>query len=108
VRLVAAELGVRYLLEGSVRKLGGKARITAQLIDGGNGEHVWASSFDEESEDIVALQDAVADKVYSSVAGFQGEIRLAEEGAMWAKSDMDLEEYDYYLRGHAIFFRYTK
>jgi tetratricopeptide (TPR) repeat protein len=108
VRQVAKDLGVRYVLEGSMRKLGNKARITAQLINGTTGEHVWATSFDEQGDDIVALQDAVAAKVYASIAGFQGEIRHAEEQTAWKKSAMDLEEYDYYLRGHALFFQYTK
>jgi hypothetical protein len=108
VRQIARELGVRYILEGSIRKSGNKARITAQLINGASGEHVWAKSFDEEGEDIVALQEAVATKVYGSIAGFQGEIRHAEEQTAWKKSDMDLEEYDYYLRGHELFFNYTK
>jgi adenylate cyclase len=65
VKQVGRELGVRYVLEGSVRRAGGRVRITAQLIDATNGAHLWADRFDGSLEDIFELQDKVA----SSVAG---------------------------------------
>jgi adenylate cyclase len=108
VQQVAQDLGVHYVLEGSVRKGGGKIRVTAQLVDALTGEHVWANRFDEEFDNVVALQEDVADKIYESVAGFTGEIRRSEVEAAWRKSAPSLEEYDYYLRGHALYFRFTK
>src|SRR6202011_2387467 len=65
VKRVGRELGVRYVLEGSVRKAGGRGRITAQLIDAATGAHLWADRFDGSLEDVFDLQDKVA----SSVAG---------------------------------------
>jgi adenylate cyclase len=65
VKQVGRELGVRYILEGSVRKAGGRVRITTQLIDAGSGAHLWADRFDGSLEDVFDLQENVA----SSVAG---------------------------------------
>src|ERR1051325_5171031 len=65
VKQVGRELGVRYALEGSVRKAGGRVRITAQLIDAMSGAHLWADRFDGSLEDVFNLQDHVA----RSVAG---------------------------------------
>ena len=67
VQQVAEELGVRYVLEGSVRKAGEKIRITAQLIDAVNGHHVWAERFDRDLKDIFALQDEIAMKVLTAL-----------------------------------------
>jgi adenylate cyclase len=67
VQQVAEELGVRYVLEGSVRKAGNKIRITAQLIDAVNGHHLWAERFDRDLKDIFALQDEIAMKVLTAL-----------------------------------------
>lgn len=70
VRQIAADLGVRYVLEGSARKSGDRLRITAQLIDAGNGgKHIWAERFDQNVADIFAIQDAVTAKVVEAVRG---------------------------------------
>jgi tetratricopeptide (TPR) repeat protein len=108
VQQVAADLGVTYVLEGSVRRAADKVRVTAQLIDGRTGEHVWANRFDQEFDNVVALQQEVASKIYASLGGFEGEIQKSEAAAAWRKSAPTLEEYDYYLRGHAVFFHFTK
>ncbi|HVR68208.1 MAG TPA: adenylate/guanylate cyclase domain-containing protein [Verrucomicrobiae bacterium] len=108
VQQVAADLGVSYVLEGSVRKAGGKIRVTAQLIDARTGDHVWADRYDEESDNVVALQGEVASKIYASLGGLRGEITKSEEAVAWQKAAPDLEEYDYYLRGHALLYRETK
>jgi TolB-like protein len=98
VKQVGRELGVRYVLEGSVRKTGGRVRITAQLIDASTGAHLWADRFDGSLEDLFDLQDRVA----TSVAGTLGprleaaEIRRASE-----RSTTDLIAYDLYLRARA-------
>lgn len=108
VQIVGQDLKVNYVIEGSVKKAGEKIRVTAQLIDAASGEHVWASRYDEESSDIAVLQDDVANKIYNTLAGLRGEIMKKEETQAWRKSSPSLEEYDYYLRGHQLFFRFTK
>jgi TolB-like protein len=98
VKRVGSELGVRYVLEGSVRKSGNRVRITAQLIDASTGAHLWADHFDGPLEDVFDLQDKVA----SSVAGV---IEPALEAAEIRRSDerptTDLTAYDFYLRALA-------
>src|SRR3546814_16336297 len=71
-RQVAGELGVRYVLEGSVRKQGEKVRITAQLIDAPSDSHVWADRFDEAGTDIFALQERIAERINGTLAGHGG------------------------------------
>ena len=93
VQQVAADLGVAYVLEGSVKKMtDGTVRVTAQLIDGQSGDHVWASRMDKQG-DVVVLQEDVANAVYNSLAGLEGEIRKDEERRAWSKSAPSLEEY---------------
>jgi adenylate cyclase len=107
VQQVAGDLGVAYVLEGSVKKTqGNRVRVTAQLIDAQTGDHVWADRFDREG-DVIVLQEDVANEVYDSLAGIRGEIRKDEERRAWSKSAPSLDEYDYYLRGHQYFFRWT-
>jgi TolB-like protein/class 3 adenylate cyclase len=105
VKQVGRELGVRYVLEGSVRKAGGRVRITAQLIDALSGAHLWADRFDGSLEDIFELQDKVA----SSVAGvIEPTLQAAEMRRSAARPTIDLTAYDLYLRALAIFFPNTK
>jgi adenylate cyclase len=108
VRQVGRDLGVHYVLEGSVRDAGGKVRITAQLIDAESGDHVWADRFDEEGGDIAALQDAVGHKIYQTVAGLQGQVMEKERAGAWGKSGPGIEEYDYVLRGYGLFLRFER
>jgi adenylate cyclase len=108
VRQVGKDLGVNYVLEGSVRDAGGKVRVTAQLIDAASGDHVWADRFDEEGSDLAALQDAVAHRIYQAVAGFQGQLMEKERAVAWSKPEPELEEYDYNLRGQRLFLRLEK
>jgi TolB-like protein/class 3 adenylate cyclase len=101
VKQVGRELGVRYVLEGSVRKGVGRVRITAQLIEAVTGAHLWADRFDGSLEDVFDLQDKVA----SSVAGvIEPALRVAETARSAGRSTPDLTAYDLYLRGHAMFF----
>ena len=100
VKRVGRELGVHYVLEGSVRKVGGRVRITAQLIDALNGAHLWADRFDGSLEDVFDLQDKVA----SSVAGvIEPTLQTAETARSAARPTSDLTAYDLYLRGSAMF-----
>src|SRR5262249_16613944 len=105
VKQVGRELGVRYVLEGSVRKAGGRVRITAQLIEATTGAHLWADRFDGSLEDVFDLQDNVA----SSVAGvIEPALQAAEMRRTEARPTNDLSAYDFYLRALAAFFPITK
>jgi adenylate cyclase len=81
VKQVGRDLGVRYVLEGSVRKAADRIRVTAQLIDATTGAHVWAERYDRKSEDIFALQDEVT---LSVVAVIEPSLRQAEAAALKA------------------------
>jgi adenylate cyclase len=105
VRQVGKDLGVNYVLEGSVRDAGGKVRVTAQLIDAASGDHIWADRFDEEGGDIAAMQDAVGHRIYHTVAGILGHVMENERTGAWGKSGPGHEEYDYVIRGHDLFLR---
>jgi adenylate cyclase len=99
VKQVGRELGVRYVLEGSVRKAGGRVRITAQLIDTTTGAHLWADRFDGSLEDVFDLQDKVA----SSVAGvIEPALQAAETARSAGRPTNDLTAYDLYLRAYAM------
>jgi adenylate cyclase len=105
VKQVGRELGVRYVLEGSVRKAAGRVRITAQLIEAETGAHLWADRFDGSLEDVFELQDGVA----ISVAGvIEPALEMAEIRRSAARPTTDLSAYDFYLRALAIFFPITK
>jgi tetratricopeptide (TPR) repeat protein len=105
VKQVGRELGVRYVLEGSVRKAGNRVRITGQLIDTSTGAHLWAERFDGGLEDIFDLQDQVTASVVGAIAPKleQAEIERAQR-----KPTESLDAYDYYLRGIAAFNRWTR
>ena len=107
VQQIGQELGVRYVLEGSVRKSADKANVTAQLIDATTGDHVWASRYDEQGDDVAAMQEEVANRVYDTLAGLRGQLRKDEEQHAWSKAGPSLTEYDYYLRGHQLLMRDT-
>lgn len=105
VRRVGRELGVRYVLEGSIRKSGDRVRITAQLIEAENGTHLWADRFDGRLEDVFELQDRVA----TSVAGaIEPKLLLAEIQRTGRKPTESLDAYDLYLRAFAQFHQYTE
>jgi adenylate cyclase len=93
---VSRELGVRYLLEGSVRKAGGRVRITAQLVDATTAGHVWAERYDRDLEDIFALQDEVTHEI---VEALQVQLTLGERERPRRAPTNNLEAYEYYLRG---------
>jgi tetratricopeptide (TPR) repeat protein len=96
VRQVAKELGVRYVLEGSVRRSGNRLRITAQLVDGTTGGHLWASKFDGTVEDIFDVQDKITENV---VAVVEPHIQQAEINRSRRERPGSLAAYDLYLRG---------
>ena len=105
VKRVGRELGVRYVLEGSVRKAGGCVRITAQLIEVTSGAHLGADRFNGSHEDVFDLQDEVA----SSVAGvIQPALQAAETARSASRPTSDLTACDLYLRAHAMFLSSAK
>ena len=105
VKQVAQELGVRYVLEGSVRKAANQVRITGQLIDTATGAHIWADRFDGALDDIFDLQDQVA----SNVAGaIEPKLRQSEIERASRKPAASLSAYDLYLRALAQSYRYTE
>ena len=95
VRQVSNELGVRYVLEGSVRKSGNRIRITGQLIDGSSGAHLWANRFDGRLEDVFDLQDQITESVVGSI---EPTLRKAEIERSRKIRPENLDAYDLYLR----------
>ena len=102
---VGRELGVRHVLEGSVRKAGNRVRITAQLIDGADGGHLWADRYDRDLQDIFAVQDEVTQKI---VAALQVKLSEGERARLAHKDTENLEAYDELLRGKQLFLEFTK
>jgi len=99
VKQIGRELGVRYVLEGSVRKAGGRVRITSQLIDASTGAHIWADRFDGALDDIFELQDQVASGV---VGAIEPRLRQSEIERAHRKPTESLDAYDLYLRALAL------
>jgi len=95
IRQVGRELGVRYVLEGGVRKAGSRLRITAQLIDAETGAHLWADKFDGGIDDIFDLQDRITDKVIGIV---EPSLKRSEIERARRKRPENLDAYDNYLR----------
>jgi len=95
VQDVAKDLGVRYVLEGSVRRAGNRLRITAQLIDAETGDHLWAERYDRELKDIFTVQDEVARNVVSELAIT---LKASESERLYRKHTENIEVYDLYLR----------
>jgi TolB-like protein len=101
VKQVGRDLGVRYVLEGAVRKAGARVRVTAQLIDALYGTHLWADRFDGSPEDVFDLQDKIA----SSVAGvIEPALQAAETARSADRPTNDLTAYDLYLRAYEMYF----
>ena len=105
VKDVARDLGVRYVLEGSVRKSGDRVRITAQLIDAIADKHIWAENYDRDLEDIFAIQDEVARAIITSVAPeyLSAEMRRAQR-----KEERNLDAWDAFMRGYWHLLRFTE
>jgi TolB-like protein len=95
VRQVGRELGVRYVLEGSVRKIGNNLRVTGQMVDASTGAHIWADRFDRSSDDIFALQDEIA---LSAVGAIAPSLRRAEIDRVKRQRTDSLDAYDLVLR----------
>jgi TolB-like protein len=105
VTKVAEELGVRYVLEGSVRKAGERVRIAAQLIDALRGHHVWAERYDRDLKDIFAIQDEITMKI---ITALQVKLTEGERARLMARGTQNLEAYLKLLQGREKFFTVTK
>ena len=99
VRQVGSELGVRYVLEGSIRKAGGRIRMTAQLIEAQSNKHLWAEKLDGQIDDLFELQDTLTMKIVSSVSL---KLEIAEFERVKAKATVDLDAYDLYQKATAL------
>jgi adenylate cyclase len=102
VKQVGNELGVRYVLEGSVRKAGSRVRVTAQLIEAAGGNHIWAQRYDRELRDIFDLQDEITNAVVGAV---EPELAIAERDRATRKATGSLDAWDLYQRGMWHFWR---
>ena len=102
---VAAELGVKFILEGSVRKAGQRVRVTGQLIDGTSGGHLWADRFDRDLTDIFAIQDEITETIVDQL-----KIKLLpkEKKAIAQAPTSNVEAYTYYLKGRQFFYNSTR
>lgn len=105
IKQVGRELGVRYVLEGSVRKAGGRVRITGQLIEVATGMHLWADHFDGTLNDVFELQDKVTSSVVGAIAP---SVTRAEMERAKRKPPDNLNAYDCFLRGQSAMWRNTK
>jgi len=105
VRQVGRELGVRYVLEGSVRKAGKRIRVTAQLIDASTHAHIWADRFDSDLEDIFDLQDRLTSNVVGAIFP---RLERAEIERAQRNPTENLQAYDYYLRAQFALYQYTR
>jgi tetratricopeptide (TPR) repeat protein len=105
VKQVGRELGVRYVLEGSVRKASGRVRVTGQLIDSSTGAHLWGDRFESALNDIFDLQDKVTASVVGAIAP---QLEQAEMERARRKPTESLDAYDYFLRGMASLYERNK
>lgn len=104
IRQVAKELGVRYVLEGSVRRAGNQIRVNAQLIDASTDGHIWAERYDGTIDDIFALQDRVTNKIVSSLAV---KLTQGEQEQIYSRETEVVEAYDTFLKGWEQYLRQT-
>ena len=100
VKQVGRELGVKYVLEGSVQRSGDRLRITAQLIDASTGKHLWAERYDRELKELFAVQDEIAKKI---ITALQVKLTQGEKARVWAKSTNNLEAYLKFIEGSGSF-----
>jgi adenylate cyclase len=105
VKQVSRELGVRYVVEGSVRKAGERVRISAQLIDAVTGAHVWAETYDRQLRDIFAVQDEITQAIVGSI---NPALREAEVARVAHKEPRNLDAYDLAMRGWWHWFKFTE
>jgi len=102
VQQIGKELGVRYVVEGSVQRAGDRVRITAQLIDTTTGYHLWSENYDREITDIFALQDEITLKLMETI---NIKLTSGEQARLWAGATTNIQAYDKYMRGNECLYR---
>jgi adenylate cyclase len=105
IKQVGRDLGVRYVLEGSVRKAGNRVRITAQLIDASTGTHIWSERYDRDLADTFAVQDEITESV---VGAIEPELLLVERQRAAQKAPETTDAWDHYLRGLWRFYQFNR
>jgi TolB-like protein/class 3 adenylate cyclase/tetratricopeptide (TPR) repeat protein len=105
VRQIGRELGVRYVLEGSVRRSGNRLRFTAQLVEAASGSHIWADRFDGETSDVFDLQDRITESV---VGAIEPSLQMAEIERLRRKPAASLDAYDLLLRAQQLEYEFTE
>ena len=105
VQQIGKELGVRYVLEGSVQKAGDRVRITAQLIDTTTGYHLWSENYDRDLSDIFALQDELTMKLISAM---EVNLTFGEQARLWEGATSNIQAYHMHMRGNDCMFRYNE
>ena len=105
VKQIAKELGVRYILEGSVQKAGNRVRITAQLIDAITDYHMWSESYDRNMSDIFAVQDEITMKLISAI---QVNLTAGEQARLWEGGTTNIKAYDMHMRGDVCLDRHNE
>ncbi len=101
LKQVGRELGVRYVLEGSVRKAGNRVRVTGQLIDAGSGAHIWADRFDRDLTDIFAVQDELTHEI---IAALKIKLSAAEKALIAVSGTKNVSAHDFFLKGRELLF----
>ena len=104
VQEVAEQLGVRYVLEGSVQKSGEKLRVTAQLVDAVNGKHIWAERYDRKLDDLFAMQDEITNKIFYEM---HVKLTIGERAYNWQKHFGDPEGMRLHMKGFDRFLTFT-
>jgi len=104
LRRIADELGVRYVLEGSVRRGGDRLRITAQLIDADDGSHLWAERYDRPVDDLFDIQDEITKEI---VTALRVKLTDGEEARVWARGTNNIEAWQYAIRAMELFMSFT-
>jgi len=105
VREIGRTLGARYVLEGSVRKVSNRVRLTAQLIDSLDGHHLWADRYDGGVEDVFDLQDRITQEIVSAL---EVQLTLGEQARVWRKRSGSPLVYDHYLKGRSLYLNFAR
>jgi adenylate cyclase len=105
IREIGRILGARYVLEGSVRKVGNRVRLTAQLIDSLDGSHLWADRFDGGLDDVFDLQDRITQEIVSAL---EVQLTLGEQARVWRKRSGSPLVYEYFLKGRSLYANFAR
>jgi TolB-like protein/class 3 adenylate cyclase/Flp pilus assembly protein TadD len=105
IREIGQILGARYLLEGSVRKVGNRIRLTAQLIDSRDGGHLWADRFDGNLDDVFDLQDRITQEI---VEALEVQLTVGERARVWRKRSGSPLAYEHVLKGRALYVNFAR